>query len=163
MTKTKKNTPSANGVGEAKATDATRPLGVTAKAGRSEKCSVASTKAGAATLSLSDAKPPRTTRVTKAGKTNAKDKATEAKKPDAPRPAKSVEVEPTKGRATKQDQVLAMLSKSGGVTQLNEAIIFVQQARKVMGLRELSPETIAAHRKNHIKFQKREKPKRNEG
>lgn len=133
MTKTKKNTPSANGVGEAKATDATRPLGVTAKAGRSEKCSVASTKAGAATLSLSDAKPPRTTRVTKAGKTNAKDKATEAKKPDAPRPAKSVEVEPTKGRATKQDQVLAMLSKSGGVTIDEMMVVTGWQQHSVRG------------------------------
>jgi hypothetical protein len=119
MTKTKKNALSTKDAGAASAAAPIVPSRSTPKSENSKNSKVSPTKANATSVTSPASKTPRATsatKVTKANKPDAKDKMAVAKKTDATRPAKSAKAEPTHARTTKQEQVLTMLTKSGGVT-----------------------------------------------
>ncbi len=133
MTKMKKSAPSANDVGAAISTAPIVPSKVTPKAENSKRSKVLPTKANAASLTVSHVKPPRVTLATKASGSDAKNHTAVATKRDAPGPAKPAEAEPAKVRTTKQEQVLTMLSESGGVTIDEMMVVTGWQQHSVRG------------------------------
>ncbi len=136
MTKTKKNALSTKDAGAAIAAASILPSRATPKSENSKNSKVSLTKANANSVAPSESKTPgatSATTVTKAGNSNVKDKTASATKANAAQPAKSAEAESAKIRTTKQEQVLTMLSKSGGATIDEMMVVTGWQQHSVRG------------------------------